>query len=334
MSFNMIRFFYAVGLLVVVVLTNGCGENPLGQGAYSFNSFISFAQTIPRPELMNEEEASQSFLRELLNEYMTRADSIGLETGIINEEIEILNDSQAIYYRDMVLHPSSEDSEKLETGRTEVLFSYRGGDSSLVDSNVVAIEEWSFEGIQKRSWSQGHKDSVEKKITFSQNSSLGSESPGVFEVKKWNLSQLKDQGGGDSLFYRIDSLNDALKYQYGSGTYFDQDTGVEHDQSSKTFDLQLVLVHENTSESAKPYEEYGDNEAVMSFQFIYSEGTEDIPLEFDLRFQPNHQREGEIFQRVEGELVLVASFTYNEKSEQGKTLWYDEQGNVIDRLKY
>lgn len=333
MSFNMIRCFCALGLSMMVILMNGCGENPLGQGSYSLKSFISFAQKIPRPELMNEEEASQSYLRVLLNEFVTRADTIGLEAGILNEDIQILNDSQAIYYRDMVSNPSSEDPEKLETGRTEVLFSYQGDDSSFVDSNVIAIEEWSFEGIQKYSWSQGLKDSVEKKITFTQNSSLGSDRPGTFEVKKWNLSQFKDQGLGDSLFYSIDSLNDALKYQYGSGEYFDQHTGVEHDQSSRTFDLQLVLVHQNTSEAAKPYEEYGDNEAVMSFKFIYSEGAEDIPLEFDLRFEPNHQREGEIFKRVKGELVLVASFTYDEKSEEGKTLWYDESGNVIDRFE-
>ena len=118
--------------------------------------------------------------------------------------------------------------------------------------------------------------------------------------------------------------------QYGSGSFFDKYTGDDNTGGSRSFDFDLTIIHKNQDDESQPYKNYHHNEGIMEFEFIYEEGDEPLTLWFKIHFFPEWHREGEIYKVVDGEKVLAGTFTHNEKTGEGETKWYNEDGEVVD----
>lgn len=328
--------------LSLSTLMMGCGENPFGAGNFSLKNFATFAKKMDKPKSIHEDEADKATAQAALNSAqvattaMARMGSVAespAATGVVDEGIEVLNDSQFVYYQELMQKPSKEDEDKLETGRAEITFSYEGSpiDSQFNPEYIIEISNWSFEGYHEKTWITGHKDSVEISIDFSSGSQFDNLTPGLTSFRAWNVSSNKDAGQGDTAYFALDSLDDTLKQQYGSGSFFDSFTGEDNDGASRTFDFDLTILHKNASDSSKPYLNYHDNEGIMEFEFVYEEGEEPLTLWFSIHFYPQYHREGEIY-RVEGDdKILAARFTHNEKTGEGETIWFDDEGNEVDR---
>ena len=206
-------------LLCASLLLVGCGENPFGTGNFSLRNFASFAKKMEKPKSIHEEEGDKENVKDAVaqaKQSVASLSRLSAETesdpdriGITDEGVEVLNDSQYVYWQEFEDRPSKEDKDKIESGRAEIIFSYDGSptEEELDGTKITEVYNWSFKGHHEKTWWVGHKDSVEISIDFASGSNLENIKPGFTSFQAWNISDSKEVGQGDTAIFALDSLD-------------------------------------------------------------------------------------------------------------------------------
>jgi hypothetical protein len=249
-------------------------------------------------------------------------------------------ESPFVKYVEVVTNkPSEEDSTgKTSTGTGWVVFTYSGTTTGLSLSNVnttliTDIDSFHFVGREDKLWRtdglEHEIDSVEYRVGFVATSVASTIIPGKTHAWGKNISASYSLGEDDTASFWLDSLDDAIHTQYGEGHFFDAHSGDNSQNAdSKSFDFTLQVHFKNTVNPAQPYLRYQDNDGTMNFYLPWGKSSDS--LYFTINFYPDYYRDGTIKKNGPNGPTVV-SFTRNEKTGAGTTVYYDDKGNEIDR---
>jgi hypothetical protein len=343
---DMIRIIkIAVLPLAVCVALSGCGRNPFGPGSMGLSIFASIGKAIQKPSAINEQQNNRESAQKTVT---TAAQGMAkrLAKGAAGAVRPAWVDTQYIvvvppfvkYVEVVTNKPSEEDPEKVSTGTGWVIISYSGSTAGLELSNIdttqiTDIDSFHFVGREEKLWKTdglNHEaDSVEYKVGFTATSITGTIKPGLTFAWGKNISASYVLGKDDTASFWLDSLDDVNHTQKGEGHFFDARSGDNNQNNeSNSFDFTLVVRYKNTQNPAQPYLRYQDNEGTLNFSLPWGKSSDS--LYFTINFYPDYYRDGTIKKNGPNGPTLV-SFTRNEKTGVGVTVFYDDSGKEIDR---
>jgi hypothetical protein len=318
-----------VGLLLALsgLLALGCGKNPVDEGAQGLELFVKLGKLFAKPKAIDDEQQNKNTTKGTLSEGTAAAkraakaatpqvnpawlDTSGIVPGDITNEY--------IFYEEVTNKPSEEDSQKLVTGRGEVVFQYNGDPRVAFDTTrILGIKSWSFIGHETKTWNS-QTDSIRATVTFS-NTVLTDIQPGLSTFWGKNISATLELGRDDTASFNVDSLDDVNSIQFGAGHFLDAHTGQDNDGAARPFDFTIRILHKGT------YTNYQDNEGIINFYLPW--GASSDSLYFTVHFYPLYERTGTI-QKNGPAGVKLADFTYNDKSGAGSVTYYNDKGEVI-----
>jgi hypothetical protein len=341
------RFFKTLAISVAACAAfSGCGQNPFGPGAEGLSIFASIGRAIAKPSAINKQQNSKQTAQQSVTtaaqgaaKRLAKAAAGAEKPSWVDTQYVVVIPPYVKYVEIVTDQPSQEDSTgKTSTGTGWVVFTYSGSTAGLTLATInpqliTDIDSFHFVGRENTLWKTDgldHEiDSVEYRVGFIATSVTSTIKPGNTYAWGQNISATYGLGLGDTACFRLDSLDDALHTQYGEGHLFDAHSGDNGpSDGSKSFDFTLQVRYKNTQDPTQPYLRYQDNEGTMNFKLPWGSGTDS--LYFTVNFYPDYYRDGTIRKNGPSGPVVV-SFTKNEKTGAGTTVFYDDKGNEIDR---
>jgi hypothetical protein len=331
--------------LAVCVALSGCGRNPFGPGSMGMGFFASIGKAIQKPSAINEQQNNRQSAQKTVTsaaqgmaKRLAKGAAGTVKPAWVDTQYIVVVPPFVKYVEKVTDKPSEEDPEKVSTGTGWVVITYKGSTAGLTLSNVdttqiTDIDSFHFVGHEEKLWrTDGNvheTDSVEYLVGFTATSITGTIKPGKTFAWAKNISDSYLLGKGDTASFWIDSLDDVNHTQKGEGHFFDARSGDNSQNNDpKAFDFTLIVRFKNTQNPAQPYLRYQDNEGTLNFSLPW--GKSNDSLYFTVNFAPNYYRDGTIRKNGPNGVVMV-SFTRNEKTGAGITVFYDENGKEIDR---
>lgn len=332
---NLKRLTSLAAVAFTALLAAHCGTNPFGSSESGMRIFANLAKALAKPPQINDQTGSKQSSKSMVGNARSTAKSLAKSMADATALVPFWLDSHGIinngngsytYFQIVKDKPSEEDSDKLQTGRGEIVFGYNGVPTlaTLDTSKITSIASFELIGREYKTWN-GETDSIHAKITFS-NPDAKDFKPGRSIAWGKNISPDQSRGSGDTAAFTLDSLDDVNHIQYGAGHFFDAHTGRMHDGDSYSFDYTLQVIHKNST-GGNPYLRYQDNEGIVNF---YLPRPNAETLYFTIHFFPQYERTGSIQRDGPNGPVLV-DFSYNEKRRIGSATYYNDNGKIIGR---
>ncbi len=336
----------SVVALAACIALSGCGQNPFGPGSAGLNIFATIAKAVGKPSAINNQKDNKQTAQQTVTaaaqgaaKRLAKAAAGEIKPGWVDTQYVVVVPPFVKYVEVVTDQPSAEDSTgKTSTGTGWVIFTYSGTTAGLsldnINSQLITdIDSFHFVGRENTLWKTDgldHEiDTVEYKVGFIATSVASIIKPGNTYAWGRNISSTLSLGQGDTAGFRLDSLDDATHTQFGQGHFLDAHSGDNSPgNASKSFDFTLQVHYKNTQDPTQPYLRYQDNEGTMNFFLPWGAGKDS--LYFTINFYPDYYRDGTIRKNGPSGPVAV-SFTKNEKTGAGTTIFYDDKGNEIDR---